>query len=1419
MSTTDKDVQQKHDPIAITNSTSQPSPRGYMSAGNNPWSFITLSYLNKMMYLSIKRPLEAEDIPLLKTADTAEHQATVLQPFTASVEEYLKTLPSPSEALTADPDSKDKKKSTSKPAGPSFFKVIWTNYGIFFYFALIAHAFAIASSIYTPLVLQDVIRFVQGLPTSYTPTQISESKIGLAIWLFVAYLLKVVGEPTMIQLIRTFQFRAYGLIRAAIFQKALRLSTAASKEFNEGRVLSMVNVDADQLSNAMLSATDIILLPIQIAATIFFLVKLIGSNIYPAAIVMITSLVLAVPLMGAISAYMKSYMEGGDARVKFIREILTNIKYVKFRAEEMIRMADIDAKREKQLAALKKFLLAVSVVIVLFILPPTLMPIASILLYSKSTGGIIDPAVVFPTLILFAELFQPLQGLPNSLSSVLTGMVSLKRIQSFLLAEERPPHQIASAPSTTDSDNAIEIKGGSFKWEEPLEDGDAKKQAEAEKKKAEKQSKKKKKPKKGDKLDDKEDVSESATELKIIVEDTETAKGEAELKKNDDAVEEKPKSSAPLFQDLNLTIPKSKLTAIVGPVGAGKSSIFSAILGDMTSLTADPTIHLSPNTHIAYCQQQPWLQSASIRENILFGTPQDDARLDAVIEACDLNSDLKTWADGLDTEIGEKGILLSGGQKARVALARAMYSPTSNLLLLDDPLSALDSQVGKKVFQSTLLSLAATKTRVLVTHQLFVLPSVDWVVVMDEGKVLEQGNFEELMAKDEGKLKDMMKEYQRDHSDKSDAKSTASGSTAIGALASTPVPTPAELNLDDDSSIQSPANVEDSDPKKPRALMQDEDREKGALKLSVIKFYLEKAGGSLTTVSLLTIFLFFTGSNAMIDLWISWWGDLKFGWLSEDYFKGYAAFGVVNVILILSMSFILAAGGLGASRKMHREAIRGLMAAPMSFFDGQPIGRILNRLSKDLEDVDKQIWLVVLNYLFGLSSILSNIASLTYATPYSLIAFFFLLICYFFFLKMYRCSMREIKRIVSTERSPLNAHISECLGGVVSLRAFEAEERMILLQRTFLDRSNGPTFAQFSVRIWLDLRIQFFSSLIILFVTILGLFTPGYPASLIGLSVQVASSLTRNLSVFVLFTAALESEMVSVERLLHYCTRLPKEAPAKVVKEDPKEGEEWPKQGALTVKNLVVKYASMDEPVIKGIDIDIKGGEKIGVVGRTGSGKSTFLTALFRLVEPQSGSIILDGKDVLRMGLQPLRSNLQIIPQEPVLFTGTIRSNLDPNKTFTDDQLWTSLDQVGLKPFISSKDAKLDHPVEENGSNLSMGQRQLLILARSLCSNPKVLVMDEASSSVDVAADALIQDSIKTFFKDSTVISIAHRLNTVADFDRVLVLDKGVVVEFDTPARLLRNGDGVFRKMVDATGVANAHVITQIAEEHERNAV
>ncbi|KAI1299647.1 ATP-binding cassette sub-family C member 3 [Halotydeus destructor] len=845
--------------------------------------------------------------------------------------------------------------------------------------------------------------------------------------------------------------------------------------------------------------------------------------------------------------------------------------------------------------------------------------------------------------------------------------------------------------------------------------------------------------------------------------------------------------------DVNLAIKKNKLVAVVGTVGSGKSSLLASLLGDMRRTSGD--VNLSGR--VAYVPQQAWIQNATVRDNILFTTAMERPRYDAVLESCALEPDLEMLAAGDQTEIGEKGINLSGGQKQRVSLARAVYA-NCDIYLLDDPLSAVDSHVGKHLFDKVIgpQGLLKDTTRVLVTHKVSLLPQVDEIVVMKDGRISEHGSYMELVQS-KGPFSEFLTEYAGEEQDET----TLNESAELVPPETMNKAVPRGHRIGE---IAGPASKAKQSPTTGR-LVEDEMAQIGSLKFGDLGDYV-KAIGSSSSIAILLASVVSSSFNVASSLWLKEWSadasDAEKATnpsLRNVRLSIYGALGVCQAVSIFMANLFIFLGTLKATAVIHNNMLEHILKAPMSFYDTTPLGRILNRFGKDIDNCDFTLRLNIQSSTINFFHTLVTIGMVCYQSPVLLLQLYPLYKAQ----RYYSMTSRQLRRLESNSRSPVYSHFCETVSGSTCIRAYQVENKF----NEECDRKNDVNNASFILSLcavcWLGLRLELLGNLNVLLAALFAVFSRGTVSpSTAGLFISYALTAASTINTLVKSSTDLENNFVSVERCLEY-TKTPTEAPLEI--ESTKPEATWPEHGLVEFENYSTRYRDGLDLILKNINLKVHAGEKVGIVGRTGAGKSSLTLALFRLIEPANGSIIIDGVDVGHIGLSSLRSALTIIPQDSVLFAGTLRLNLDPLGKHDDSELWKALKLAHLQQFVDSAGQGLEYGIAEGGENLSVGQRQLFCLARALLRKSKILILDEATAAVDLETDDLIQKTIKTEFVKSTVLTIAHRLNTIMDYDRVLVLDQGMVSEFDTPKRLLDNQRSVFHSMVKDAGLSFAN--------------
>ncbi|EGO18443.1 hypothetical protein SERLADRAFT_353365 [Serpula lacrymans var. lacrymans S7.9] len=1077
-----------------------------------------------------------------------------------------------------------------------------------------------------------------------------------------------------------------GLI-AAIYSRSLRLSGRARSTLSNGKLVNHISTDVSRIDFCLGYFHMSWSAPIQLVICLILLLV----NLGPSALAGFAVFVVVTPLqsifMTRLFTLRRSSMQWTDKRSKLLQELLSGIKVIKFFAWEIPFLKRVSSFRREEMGCVHPVPTYRAGLSAMAMSLPVLSSVVAFITYSLA-GHTLNAAIIFSSLALFQLIMIPLMFLPMSLSTITDAHNAVIRLRGVFEAEMLDETVVID----NDLDVAIRVQGASFSWDSSPKPGERGQP-------------------KGFNLE-----GESKTPAPTADEN------------NDD--EEK------IFKltDIDFSIPRGQLCAIVGAVGAGKTSLLQGLVGEMRPTAGSVAF----GGTVGYCAQTAWIQNTTIRENICFGRPFEEQRYwKAIRDAC-LEPDLEMLPNGDLTEVGEKGISLSGGQKQRINICRSIYCDT-DIQIFDDPLSALDAHVGKDVFQNVLKGNLEGKTRVLVTHALHFLPQVDYIYTLLDGRIAERGTYSELMAND-GAFSKFVCEF--GSSDKSDDSGSNNQEKVEGRKAK---------------------GLENAVPGK--AIMKEEERNTGAIGSAIYGEFFRAGNGLIIAPLLLISVILMEGCSVMSSYWLVYWQERKWPQSQGFYMGIYAGIGISQALSSFLMGTTFAFFVIYASQALHGVTIKRVLYAPMSFFETTPLGRIMNRFTKDMDTLDNMLGDSMRLLVATGSSALGSIILISVIVPWFLIAVAAVSVCYFYAALFYRSSARELKIACLSNlilldailRSSLYSHFSESLSGLTTIRAYGEIARFQAENEKRVDIENRHSV-----------------------------------------------SCSPNCRV--------ENDMNAVERIVHYANQAEQEPPHQL--DACTLSTPWLSEGQVEMKDVVLKYRPELPPVLKGLSMSIKPGEKIGIVGRTGAGKSSIMTALFRIVELESGCISIDGVDISSVGLMKLRSGLSIIPQEAVI-SGTLRSNLDPFELYDDAKLWDALKRSYLvEPSKESLpedtlDEKapvarfnLDSPIDEEGNNLSVGQRSLVSLARALVNDTKVLILDEATASVDYETDRKIQETIMTEFKDRTILCIAHRLRTIISYDRICVLDGGRIAEFDTPSTLYSIPNSIFREMCDHSSIS-----------------
>ncbi|KAJ3366758.1 hypothetical protein GGF32_003402 [Allomyces javanicus] len=821
----------------------------------------------------------------------------------------------------------------------------------------------------------------------------------------------------------------------------------------------------------------------------------------------------------------------------------------------------------------------------------------------------------------------------------------------------------------------------------------------------------------------------------------------------------------------SLSIPRGSVTAVVGKIGSGKSALLTAILGEMDRLAGTVMVRGS----VAYVSQQPWIQQMSVRDNILFGRAFDQARYDAVLNACALTQDMAVLPHGGATLVGEKGTTLSGGQRARVALARALYAD-ADVVLLDDPLSAVDAHVDRHLFDAWFgagSGMLRNKTVVLVTHAMHHLARVDQVVALQDGKIVERGTYDEVMAQ-RGAVFELVGEVTAARKD--DKEQDESGSAE--AKASLAPKGGSGTSKKDDGN--------------------KENKMSGKVAWATYGAYLSFVGVVWSVVVLAALVLT-TGLQFAVTFWLGLWGSASSSGTGGDsgyWLGGYAGIIVASTIASAATYYlVVAVVALRVAKLTLAKLLTAVLRAPMAWWDVTPSGRTLNRMTNDQRIIDRAIPGLSNSILSYILMVLGTLVTIATATPWFLVAFAPILGLFLVVQRIYLASSREIERVLMAQASPVYQHLTESLEGLTTVRAFAADAQFESVAEFKVDLSAAGIYTLNAIRIWLSVQLQLLGTGMVGVFGVLAVATPVTGPAVLGTALTFAMRVTSMFASLIMTSAQLENSLVSMERVQEYM-----DAPAEASETTPFALDAaWPVRGEIEFRDYSTRYRASLDPVLKHINLKINAGERVGICGRTGGGKTSLVMALFRILEADTGSIFIDGINLATVGLQDVRSRLTILPQDAVLFDASVRSNLDPAGAVDDATLWRSLEHASLAEYVRLLDGQLDARVAR--ASMSAGQAQLLCLARALVRKSKVLVLDEATAAMDPTTDAVVQETVRREFAGCTVLTIAHRIGTIMDADKIVILDHGEVGEVGTPAELLADKGSRFYALAKESGL------------------
>ena len=1277
--------------------------------------------------------------------------------------------------------------------------LLWTSLRINLCHLIITFFLAIISSFLSIANLYFFRLFILIFADPNTPLTKRDKYIG-GIYLVIRFVMMVLNQK-LSQYLAFLGNKSFLELKNLIFDKILKLSP--SIDINTGEIYNYVQNDSSKLCKLIINLPNIISIPILLFAYNYLLYQYIGIAFIPGVAVMIIFLIINYYYRTQFTKYLKLHIKKSDSRINVTYEMISNLKAIKLNAWDDIAIRKIQEARGEELNALELRYYITTISQTLLWFAPIAMSLASIGLYQylNDEFKIED---VFASLGIFTSFKSLLRNLPNTLNVFVETLVSLSRIEKFLDLPEVDDSNIEKDDEiTTKKKIALQIKNGNFTWDENYKSKaikisqNLKINLNEEAKEAQDEnindintsnSKKPKmrrqtmmmssvpissqfnKKKKNEFFSSDEDSNEKNSN-----ENEEEKSDNLNFDDDDDdaiSLNESQKGTKDqktyALKNINFTIKEGEFVCIIGEVGSGKSSLIQALLNNMIQINKEES-NIIINGSISYVPQEAWIQNDTLRNNILFYLPFDAQKYYHILDICELNPDLEALIGGDMTEIGEKGINLSGGQRARINIARALYNNEKDIYIFDDPLSALDANVGKNIIRNCIVNYLEEKTRILITHSLHHCYYADRIYYMKKGKIVWEGDYESL------KKQEFFISFQQKVNRNVKRRKTV-------------------MN-EKDIKLKRTKSFEFKDSGTVKRLTKDERKEVGIIKSEVFFMFFSYIGGFLTCVLLLLVLSIWQSLKIYSDIWLGYWSEHQKEKSNSFFFGLYTLISISSTIFNYLRTKIITKGSLKCSMNLHFKMITNLIKAPINLFhDKVPKGQIFNRLSKDLTTVDTytMYWFMTLT-AFG-SSFFGAIVVCGLFQFQSLFILPLFLISSWFLSKFYMNCSRELNRLEGISNSPILNMINEAISGKITIRAFNYQGIYIRNFQKVIDENYKINFFINSTYQWFIfclniLEFIFLSSLI----GISLYYKEKFDTKTIGLLLTYSIVIQEDLIEFLSSFSNFQNTMTNMERCLSYTKNMISERP-QILKCD-RGLKNWPSKGEIIFENVCAKYRNDTEMVLKDISLSIKAGEHIGLVGRTGCGKSTLALCLFRLIEPVCGKIYIDDVDISSIGLKKLRENLTIITQESTILDGTLRYNFDPRGEHSDKEIYKVLRKIGFEDFVKKKRLKLSHTISENGSNLSIGEKQLICITRAILRKSKIVILDEATASIDFKHEEIVQKAIDQLLKTSTLISIAHRIKTVLNSDKILVLENGEVKEFDNPNVLLKDKNSLFSEL------------------------